>query len=588
MHRNLLFVLACYFLIAGSCSPPEGAQQHVTYTEPGDPHPVSDSVWAKVPYGLHATFVSPDAHFIRSAPPEQRQRFGNWQTIALRGERVHTQALLWASEGVDNVRLHVGDLLHESGRIIPAEHIQANFTRYVLTDDIELDRLKNGCGIPAGLDSLLVADVLDPATNLALEPNSARPVWLRVDVPVNTEPGQYRGELKISADGQEDIILPYAVDIVAHVLPPAEDWEFHLDLWQNPFSIARYYDLEPWSDQHLEALRPYMQLLADAGQKSITASIIHDPWNGQTYDVYQSMVKWTKRANGTWEYDYTNFDKWVTFMMDLGIDKFINCYSMIPWNERFYYYDETLGKDTSLIASPNSDEYRRHWLPMLIDFARHLKAKGWWEKTTIAMDERPMKAMQNALGVIKAADSGFKVSLAGAFHPELADVLVDYCVASGEQIDTSILLRRQEKGYTTTFYTCCVEARPNTFTQSPYAEATWLAWHALHKGYDGYLRWAYNCWNANPLQDTRYGSWPGGDTWLVYPGARSSVRFERLREGIQDYEKARILISKLTDAGRGDELSELKAAIAHFELGALDSIPAAEAVNRAKALLNSL
>src|SRR5690606_41051671 len=58
MHRNLLFVLACYFLIAGSCSPPEGAQQHVTYTEPGDPHPVSDSVWAKVPYGLHATFVS--------------------------------------------------------------------------------------------------------------------------------------------------------------------------------------------------------------------------------------------------------------------------------------------------------------------------------------------------------------------------------------------------------------------------------------------------------------------------------------------------------------------------------------------------
>ena len=31
-----------------------------------------------------------------------------------------------------------------------------------------------------------------------------------------------------------------------------------------------------------------------------------------------------------------------------------------------------------------------------MDFARHLKEKGWFEITTIAMDERPMKAMQKA------------------------------------------------------------------------------------------------------------------------------------------------------------------------------------------------
>ena len=35
---------------------------------------------------------------------------------------------------------------------------------------------------------------------------------------------------------------------------------------------------------------------------------------------------------------------------------------------------------------------------------------------------------------------------------------------------------------------------------------------------------------------------------MVYPEARSSVRFERLREGIQDYEKVRILRTEL--AGR--------------------------------------
>jgi hypothetical protein len=36
-----------------------------------------------------------------------------------------------------------------------------------------------------------------------------------------------------------------------------------------------------------------------------------------------------------------------------------------------------------------------------------------------------------------------------------------------------------------------------------------------------------------------------GDTFLVSPGARSSLRFERLREGIQNYEKIRILRAEL-------------------------------------------
>ncbi|WP_257657548.1 DUF4091 domain-containing protein [Parapedobacter lycopersici] len=568
-----------------ACGRQPSGQRGVTYTEPVDPYPVADSVWLDVPYGLHGMFVSPDVHFLRSAPPQENQVFGNWQAKAWRGERIHTQALIWSAAQLEDVRLRVTDLSGDGDSRINAEQIQANFVRYVITDD--LDTLKSGCGIPSGLDTFLVADVIDHVTNLTVGAKTARPVWLQVDVPADAEPGRYEGTLHITAEGQEAIALPYTVEVLPHVLPPAAEWDFHLDLWQNPFSVARYYDLEPWSAQHLEAMRPYMQLLADAGQKAITVSMIHDPWNGQTYDVYQSMIKWVRKKDGTWQYDYTNFDKWVTYMMDFGIDKFINCYSMIPWNQRFYYYDEALGKDTLLVASPESAAYRNHWQPMLADFARHLKARGWWELTTIAMDERPMEDMLEAIAVIKEADPDFRVSLAGAFHPELADVLLDYCIASGEQMDEATIRHRREQGYTTTFYTCCAEPRPNTFTQSPYAEATWLPWHALHKGYDGYLRWAYNCWNENPLEDSRYGTWAAGDAWLVYPGARSSIRFERLREGIQDVEKVRLIRSKLQQEKNKDALSSLEDAIAFFELDTLDTVTAAEAVNRAKAILNS-
>jgi len=43
------------------------------------------------------------------------------------------------------------------------------------------------------------------------------------------------------------------------------------------------------------------------------------------------------------------------------------------------------------------------------------------------------------------------------------------------------------------------------------------------------------------VRDARHALWPAGDEFLVYPGAMSSVRFEKLREGIVDYEKIRIL-----------------------------------------------
>ena len=75
-------------------------------------------------------------------------------------------------------------------------------------------------------------------------------------------------------------------------------------------------------------MRPLMKMLADAGQKIITATLTHKPWNGQTEDYFDTMVTWIKRADGTWAFDYTIFDRWVEFMMSVGIDKQINCYSL--------------------------------------------------------------------------------------------------------------------------------------------------------------------------------------------------------------------------------------------------------------------
>ena len=47
-----------------------------------------------------------------------------------------------------------------------------------------------------------------------------------------------------------------------------------------------------------------------------------------------------------------------------------------------------------------------------------------------------------------------------------------------------------------------------------------------------------------------------GDTYQVYPYARTSMRFERLRDGIEAYEKIKILRKKYSD--RSDVLAPLE------------------------------
>src|SRR4030095_9214670 len=66
-------------------------------------------------------------------------------------------------------------------------------------------------------------------------------------------------------------------------------------------------------------------------------------------------------------------------------------------------------------------------------------------------------------------------------------------------------------------------------------------WYSAAYGYNGFLRWAYDAWPEDPIRDARFGSWNAGDCFIVYPGANSCIRFEKLREGIVDFEKIRIL-----------------------------------------------
>lgn len=507
--------------------------------------------------------------------------------IAWQGERVNAQAVLSTKVDLSGVSFSVSDLKSGSSTI-SSSAIKIQPVSYVMTDELSKDGT-TGCGHrpdPTVFDSTLVADVLNNEyQNLEIEAFTTKPVWLTMHVPTNIKAGKYNGTLTANVNGKASN-LKIEITVKNRQIANAANWNFHLDLWQNPYAVARYYDVELWSQEHFELMKPLMKMLANAGQKIVTTTIMHKPWAGQTEDAFSSMVSKIKHIDGTWEYRYDAFDKWVTFMMDeVGINEQINCYTMIPWAMSFDYFDMASNSIKFIEAKTDSKEFEQYWLPFIADFAKHLKSKGWFEKTTIAMDERAMKDMQNTIAIIKRADANFKVSLAGNYHSEIEADIYDYCIAFGQEFPKAVKERRNSENKISTVYTCCAEPYPNTFTFSSPAEATWIGWHSIAGNYDGYLRWAYNSWTKNPLQDSRFRTWAGGDTYIVYPDGRSSIRFERLIEGIQDYEKISILRKEFTN--NPSKLQKLEDMISTFKLDTKGDISTEQQVINARKLLNS-
>lgn len=528
------------------------------YVEPKGGDVVGLEKWLDIDYGLNLTWASKDVQYARRAVPEI-STVRDTTVSAWRGERLGIQALVYSREDAKDLT-------------VTLDNGTAAWARYVITEG------NRGCGDHYEAPTWTVADIIDlPGTSADIEKYSVRPIWCTIEIPRDIPAGTYPTTLRLWQHGKPVDELTLNVRVVDRTLPEVADQKFYLDFWQQPYSVSRYYDLERWSPEHFEALRPYMKALARAGQKVVSAILFYEPWGRQSFDKFDPMVETYLRADSTWAFDFSIFDRWVEFMDECGINSRINCYSMVPWDMTFRYIYEPTGRYEYLKTTTDSPEYRELWTAFLSAFASHLKEKGWFEKTAIAMDERGLGAMQDALAIVNSAAPGLKVALAGNYHPEITAELDDYSITYSQRFPAEELQRRHKAGQISTSYVCCADPGANIFTNNAPSDAAYLPLQAIAAGFDGILHWSWLNWNQNPLRDSRL-QLPGnglytfapGDTYSFYPGPRSSVRFERLIEGIQQAEKVRIL--------------GLESALEPFASGRTDNT--ARLVNELESLLN--
>ena len=497
------------------------------------------AAWTTQKKGLHVSFATTDELFFRSEVPELQKEELTWEGKGWKGERLNTQILVWSPDTLSQVRVILNDLKDAKGRSISKSNFNKNMVRYVISN-YPYGAKDAVCGASPYKNLFLMPDRFESFDRFDVPGKTLRPVWLSLDIPASAEAGVYTGTIEVKSVNASTTVN-IKINVQNQLLAKPHEWKHRLDLWQNPWVVAWENNVEPWSEDHKSLLKKHLKLYADAGGTYITTYAVHSPWSDNSYMIEGGMIDWIKKENGSWKFDYQIFDEHVELAMSVGIDEAITIYTPVPWGFRIRYTDEKTGNYVYESWAPDSKEFKAFWKVFLTDLQKHLKQKGWFEKTYLGINENEMAHTLAAIKVIKEHSKDWKITYAGNWHKELDTLLDDYCFLFGQESGVDVVKQRAARGQTTTYYVCCNPPVPNNFVFSPPVEGRWQGWYTAAHGYDGFLRWAYDAWPADPMRDARHELWPAGDCYLIYPGGNSCIRFEKLREGIVDYEKIRIL-----------------------------------------------
>ena len=472
----------------------------------------------------------------------------NVKLVGWRGERVNAQVVVWSDE--DQGRLSAGssDFVSKGGAKISADCVRARFVRTC--------RAPHSTQKDAPVHDL--ADCLDPAAQDWPKENF-RAVWFSLDIPNGAEPGVYTAEYRVKG-AKGEVCFPVALKVQEQVLPPVRDRKFFLDLWQHPWSIAKYYGVKPFSKEHYAFMEPVYRQLAEGPQKVISTSIVDLPW-GENYagdrGEIRTMVEYVKNPDGSFTADFTNFDTFVAFAKKCGLGPQIHCYTICKFNSKhiFYYTDGVTGERRAEELYEGTSAYENFLTPLLEQLEGHLVAKGWIDDAYIAIDEVPPERLPVVREFLRKVAPKLKFALASNVDPfryrsfEKDVDVFSQILWTGNEItnlftkafDDEFLGKRREAGRVTTFYVCTEPQQPNTWFKSPLVETEWLGLYAAAKGYDGFLRWATFLWGKDPFEHPEGEGYPTGEDFLIYPGGLASIRWEFLKDSMENWEKIRIL-----------------------------------------------
>jgi len=369
-------------------------------------------------------------------------------------------------------------------------------------------------------------------------------------VPADARPGLQTGALRIHV-GSKTADVEVRLNIHNARVPK----QGHLRV-RNGFSpdfMAYQHKLEPWSEAHWDMLRLYAKMMRRGRQT--------------TFVPVGPVVK--KRREAGWEFDFSRTERLIRMFLEEGLTQI-----ELPHVARHDRRKEAVARFVVYVdgkpvpgTSHEAYEYLAQYLPAWAEMLHH---NGWYDRAIQnVVDEPPPSEFDNnriMAGLVRKFLPGMPL-IAALNDPGLigaVDIWVPVSKSYEEKREGFEAHRR--RGDTLWFYTCC---NPTGFYLNRLIDNELLRTRLLHWGnwryrLDGYLHWGLNkvIDIQDPFEDTcpPHGPYhnfrlPPGDSHIVYPGDDgpwSSVRFEAMASGIEDYELLRAVAER--DENLADEI----------------------------------
>lgn len=476
------------------------------------------------------------------------------QVSAARNEYESGQFVVTAGEPIKRLTVRVGEVTGPDG---PKPRVKANFVGFVSIKHGTTDTPDEHIVARAPVD---LPDPLLETSSVSVEAGTNQPVWLTVYVPKTTQPGAYEASVEVTADGKTSAV-PVRIDVYPFTLP--DDRTLFLTNWFNPGNIASGHGIEVWSETYWKMLEPYARIMADHRQ-----NVIITPMN--------ELVKGHDDGKGNLTFDFSRFDRWVELFRKAGAIGYIEGSHLggrSEWEAKDFdaTYPTVFMADGKVRQNPSvkvtSEEFRQFLSVYLPALQKHLEENGLLGTYFQHLCDEPIpvnaESYRKLSGYVRQYAPKIKI-IDACMCSELVGAL-DIWVPQPPHYenDEEFFRERQKAGDQVWFYTCLSPKGKymNRFIDYPLLDVRLLHW-ANHKyGLTGYLHWGLNFWKSSDPFGHLEPDWgggtflPPGDSHIVYPGKRgpiSSIRFEALRDGVEDFEMLRLLQRK--DPGTADKV----------------------------------
>lgn len=508
-------------------------------------------VQAWIPTGDFASssFVRVDRQAPELIPVDPNRQL---ELSAVAGGHVSAQLAVTGPHALKRMRATVSALVAPGVGVLTG-HVQTRYPEYI----------SNG-------DGGVVADPLRDADWVNVPAGEVQPVWFTLEIPRNASAGTYQGHIVLDASQTRPIKYDLTVRVADVTLPDPMQRNFDLNMWFEPDAIADQLGVPLWSDQHFEALQPYLRDLAEHGQRVINTAAIEDPWprrlsdgtwRAQTYVPYHSLVDWAYDGEN-WAFDFARWDRFVEEALAAGVGPRISVFGLVGFkgNNHLVYTDTRTDVLVDERLDLGGEQWTKAWSAFLVALENHARDHGWLDQTHLAFDERPATEMETAFALVKNVAPTLAAQKFAIAGDEGADAYAQDLSLNYSSVDSwsqDLIEQRRADGKLTTFYTWNEPVTPNTLIESPPFGARVLPWVGAQHNLDGYLRWSYNSWPKDPFTEPSFMSemfssnYRPGDEYIVYPGQTgpvSSIRWELFRDGQEDY----ALLDQLARAAGAD------------------------------------